>query len=235
MILFIGSRGSGKTTIANEVVAQLGDAGYTTIRQFPGLTRRPLTKAVWTAVSLWRYFDSTYFTTLGFKGRSPRIIPSLYRLYLPLAFKRDIGYIKNNRADILVYDSNVLRALVAGVIDGSIDPTYIADFCARKIVPAVGVLVVPLVMTDPAEAVDRWVTRDRITLTPAEYEDAIAERSTLATALTRVADALASIEHVHIVHIDGTDAPKLNASTIVQVVTGIEPSSRTMTSHKEIK
>ena len=110
LISFIGSRGSGKTTIANELIKNLESCGYHTLRQHSGLAGGITFKSVYNAIVLWRYFDWEVMKKIGFCGRSRRVFPSLYRIYLPLALSKDISELKRG-TDVLIYDSN-LRGII---------------------------------------------------------------------------------------------------------------------------
>lgn len=218
MVLFIGNRGSGKTTIAEVVHTKLLQARYRCIRQFPGLQRRPIGRAMYTALTLWRFFDPTLFRVLGFRGRPPRLFPGAYRLYLPLAFAQDMQKIKNKEADVLLYDSNILRALISGVAEKRIDQQEIVSLCKNKILPHVGKLLIVLLETDPEEAVTRWVARDAVTISEPERVGAISERLHLHEASRSVAMALAQLPNISIMHIDGGIPPEHNAQKIVSRV-----------------
>ena len=104
-VSFIGSRGSGKTTIADELAKSLSDLGSNVVRQHQGLSDGVSIKGIAKAIMLWRYFDLEIIKKIGFCGRAPRKIPSLYRLYLPLALSKDLAYLQCYK-DVLIYDSN---------------------------------------------------------------------------------------------------------------------------------
>lgn len=218
MILFIGNRGSGKTTIAQEVHRGLTHHGYRCAQQFPGLQRRPLGRALWHALSFWQFFNPTLFWMLGFRGRSFRWFPSMYRLYMPLAVARDMRAIETGEADILLYDSNILRALIAGVAEGTINPHEIVSLCERIILPRVGRMLVVYLETNPADAVDRWVARDGVKLSTIEREREIANRAQLNAASLSVVERLGELENVGVIKINGAVPPVHNAEQVVAAV-----------------
>lgn len=224
MVLFIGSRGSGKTTIADSVYTSLIKEGYTCIRQFPGLTRRPFFRSLYTALSLWRFFDFELLRSLGFRGRSPRCSPSIYRLYLPLAFVHDMYQIKHHRAQILLYDSNVLRALLSAVARHETDVSVISNLCVRKIIPNVKNLVIVSVETNPEEAVTRWTLRDNTILSEAERKKAITERLELQNATNLFLTTLSSISDITVIHLDGIQSATFNAEKVLTTIRTLTPT-----------
>lgn len=211
----MGSRGSGKTTIANLAFSNLERRGYTCIRQYPGLTRRPFLKSLVTAIYLWRFFDFELFISLGFRGRVQSRWPSLYRLYMPLAFAHDLHCLASSHTDILVYDSNVLRGLMSGVARGEIDPESVANLYARKVLSSAESLLLAVVETDPTEAVERWSERDGIKLSNADRVEAIAERADAKEAMDLVINALAQLPNVTVVRLDGDKTPEDNSEDVV--------------------
>lgn len=220
-ISFIGGRGSGKTTIAQFVCTELEQAGHSCIRQHQGLVRRPLLPALFNAIYLWRFFDIELIKAFGFCGRARRSLPSLYRLYLPLAFAHDLYKLEHGQSDVLVYDSNILRGMVSAVAQGEIEPAAIVDLYARKIIPRVGKLVFAVVETSPEVAIERWVLRDDVTLTEAERHISIAERQAFQATLDMVIDALASLPSVTVVRLDGGAMPGDNSVRVVAQVASL--------------
>jgi len=218
-VSFLGSRGSGKTTIAQSVQDELERREYSCIRQHSGLTRRPLFRSLVNAVYLWRFFDYELMKVLGFYGRTHRWKPSLYRFYLPLAFACDLNRLALRRGDILLYDSNVLRGLIAAVENGEIKPNFIADFYSRKVLSRAKKVVLVVVETNTEDSVDRWIARDGVTLTEEQYAREVAERQKVAESIKPVVSALEELPDVTVVRLDGSATPKDNASRVITAVT----------------
>lgn len=213
LISFLGSRGSGKTTIANIVYENLNRDGQVCIRQHPGFKKHPLLPGLATAISLWRFFDFRMMKSFGFVGRRKRKMPSMYRIYLPLAFSHDLHQLKKRRANFLIYDSNVLRGLIAAVNNGEIEIQEILDLYQDKILSKVEILFV-VVDTDPAEAVRRWIERDKAQLTENEIAEEVSARVKLMENINFVIDALSKLPNVEIQRLDGGDSPEKNAEIV---------------------
>ena len=141
--------------------------------------------------------------------------PSLYRLYMPLAFTHDLHQLESGKADVLVYDSNILRGLISGVAQGQIAPEVIADIYAQKVLPRVDKLLLAVVKTNPAESVKRWVARDGVQLPDTERNNAINERIDGQKAVDLVVNSLAKLPNVTVITLDGDKAPSDNAATVV--------------------
>lgn len=216
LISFVGSRGSGKTTIAQLVCAELEQCGYTCLRQHQGLARRPFFKNLTKALYLWRFFDLETMRALGFYGRTPRRKPSLYRLYLPLAFAHDLHKLARKDGDVLVYDSNVFRGLAAAAGRGEIGENFISDFYSRKVLSKVRRVVLVVVETDPEEAVARWIERDDVELTDDEFSAEIAQRAQVQRTTEMVVGAIEKLPEVSVVRLDGEMAPEENAKHVVR-------------------
>ncbi|MEX0917676.1 MAG: hypothetical protein WDZ93_00815 [Candidatus Paceibacterota bacterium] len=219
LVSFIGDRGSGKTTIATRMCDELDQRGLTCLRQHAGLTRRPFFSSLWTAIYLWRFFDIELVRALGFQGRTRRWWPSLYRFYLPLAFAHDIHQLATGHADVLVYDSNVLRGLMSSVARGEITPEFVADLYTRKVLPNVERLVFAVVVTEPHESVARWIARDNVRVTEAERAEAVAERVSAMRTAGLVLETLAKLPKITVVRLDGAAPLVVNSTELVQAIT----------------
>lgn len=219
LVSFIGSRGSGKTTIANVVDNELRDLEYTCARQHVGLSRRPLWKGILTAISLWRFFNYEIMRYLGFYGRSRRWVPSLYRLYLPLAFMHDINLLKTERADVLIYDSNVFRGLIASLEKKELSEQEIQQFYKRHILSEVDQVTLAVIDTSPDEGVERWQERDGVILTPEEKQKEVKQRLKTQRATEVLIRTLQDLDAVHVVRLDGSRLPAENAARIVASIT----------------
>lgn len=215
LIAFMGTRGSGKTTIANTLATKLNADGYFCARQHQGLSRRPFWQRVYTALTLWRYFDWELMQMFGFVGRPPRRWPSIYRLYMPLALAHDLRALRTGETDVLIYDSNILRGLMNAVVEKKLSLDQVAEIYQRKIVFGTKKVVLVVVKTDPVISVKRWIDRDQVSLTELEYQSSITERLTQQTLTEEVAEALAGIDGVHVVWLDGSLSPKDNAELVL--------------------
>lgn len=214
-ISFLGSRGSGKTTIADFVYNRLEKRGLSCLRQHPGFKRRPFLQGIITAVSLWRFFDLETIIFFGFRGRKRRWWPSLYRLYLPLAFAHDLHYLANRNKDVLIYDSNILRGIISAVASGAMKSREVEDLYKKRVLSKVNNVILVVVDTDPAESVKRWVARDKVVLSEATRKIAVEERITLAHDINVVVDILSKLPHVSVIHLNGDIAPEENADRVM--------------------
>ncbi len=157
-------------------------------------------------------------TRFGFCGRKKRILPSLYRFYLPLAFAHDLHELSVGRADFLVYDSNILRGLISALSSGTIDSNKITDLYKNKILSKINQIIFVVIETDPAEAVSRWVARDKIELSDEEKQKAISERLKLTQETNAMIEVLAKLPEVKVIRLDGNIAPETNARQIVNSI-----------------
>lgn len=215
LISFLGSRGSGKTTVADAVDKKFQAEGLTVLRQHEGLKRKPLLKSIFNAIYLWRFLDFEMMRSFGFLGREKRVLPSTYRLYLPLAIARDIHQVKKEKADILIYDSNILRALIKAVECGDIDLKLVADLYARKILSQVGKALLVVIDTNPDEAIKRWAKRDGVEVSNSEKETEIQKRKRDQAATDKVLKALDALPTIEVLRLDGSKSPDANASAVV--------------------
>ena len=220
-ISFIGSRGSGKSTVAQDVCAELQQTGKTHTRQHVGLSRKPLWRGVGTAIYLWRFFDFNLFRFLGFTGRKRRLFPTLYQLYLPLAFACDLHEITSGKSEVLVYDSNILRGLMAALGNGDINEAELVDFYKNSIAARVAHVVLVVVETDPKEAVRRWVERDSVTLSQDEYATAIEEWEATERLAKNAITALERIGNVSIITLNGEEESMGNAMRVVNYMNSL--------------
>ena len=213
-ISFIGSRGSGKTTVANELAKNLEDLGFRTTRQHRGLVGGITFNNIYNALTLWKYFDWEVMKKIGFFGRSNRLLPSLYRIYLPLAFMKDVSKL-NQKSDVLIYDSNILRGMMQGLLRHEIEGSDIAVFYKSKILPKLNRLIIVVIDTDPRVAINRWIERDDVNITKEELEKEIEDRVMLQKATNTVAGVLSKLPKVQLIRLKGDDPPEKNIKKIL--------------------
>lgn len=212
-VSFIGSRGSGKTTVADELAKSLCNLGKGVLRQHKGLSGGFNIRTLWNAIMLWRYFDWEVTRKIGFCGRPPRIIPSLYRLYLPLAFSKDLSDLERN-GDVLIYDSNFLRGMMQAFLHREIKVTEIINFYESKILSRLDKMLIVVLDTPPRLAIDRWITRDNINITDEEIEKEIHNRHRLQYAINAVVAEIAKSPKVKVVRLKGNKLPDDNVRQI---------------------
>lgn len=217
-ISFIGSRGSGKTTVADATYDLLEQRGYTVQRQHVGLVRRPLGRALYNAIMLWRFFDFTVMKYFGFYGRTRRTLPSIYRLYLPLALMHDLHQVVTHRADVLIYDSNILRGIMSAMSQPDFSEDAIREVYKTKIASKVDKVILVVVETDSAEAVRRWQLRDDVHLSPEQYEQEVERRTNEKRVVDATVNLIAAIPNVSVITLDGFLLPAENAAFIAQEV-----------------
>jgi len=220
LIAFVGSRGSGKTTIANAVYTKLSKSGLRCVRQHRGLKRDPLWRGILMAISLWRFFNFKLFVMLGFVGRKGSLLPSLYRVYMPLAFSSDLHQLANKSADVLIYDSNILIGLISAVAQGKLTEQEVADFYSQNIASRVSRIMLVIVETNPKEAVRRWIERDGVALTEAAFAKAVSDRKEYEVQVNLLLRAIETIPNVTVLRVDGSSMPEVNSDILTKEIIG---------------
>lgn len=213
-VSFIGSRGSGKTTIADALTKNLSKSQTKVLRQHQGLSSGISIKGLWNAITLWRYFDPEIVKKIGFCGRPARKLPSLYRLYLPLAFSKDL-FDLGRKGDVLIYDSNFLRGMLQAVLQKELQVTQVVDFYQRKILSNLDEVIIVVVVTDPRLAIARWISRDKVNISDEEIEKEILIRQYFQNATDKFVTELAKSPKVKVIWLEGDELPKANAMKII--------------------
>ena len=213
-VAFMGSRGSGKTTVADELAKNLSDFGLNVVRQHQGLSDGISFKGIAKAIMLWRYFDLEIIKKIGFCGRASRKIPSLYRLYLPLAFSKDLKDLQLF-GDVLIYDSNFLRGMIQAFINNEIQLPDIRNFYENKILSKTDQVIIVVIATDPKIAVERWLARDSMKICDDKFDKEICDRKQLQGNIDVVAQELAQCLKVKVIELQGENLPSDNAKKIL--------------------
>lgn len=213
-VSFIGSRGSGKTTVANLLAKDLKCLGYRTQRQHRGLARGLSIKGIYNAIALWRYFDWEVMKKIGFCGRSRRLLPSLYQIYLPLAFAKDVSKLKRN-SDILIYDSNFLRGMMQALLHEEIKINDITDFYHRKILSELNHMLIVVIDTNPLIAIQRWIDRDEVHVSQSDINKEIKVRIEFQKAVDIVVNALADLPKVQVINLNGDNSPEIISEELI--------------------
>lgn len=217
-VTFIGSRGSGKTTVADKLAKNLSDLGLNVVRQHQGLSDGLSFKGLAKAIMLWRYFDLEIIQKIGFCGREPRKIPSLYRLYLPLAFSKDLTDLQSN-GDVLIYDSNFLRGVIQAFVRHEIQLPEIRNFYEEKIVSKADLVIIVVIATDPKIAVERWLARDSVKICDEKFDKEIFDRKQLQGNIDVVVQELSHCSKVKVIELQGENSPSDNAKQILNHLT----------------
>ena len=213
-VTFIGSRGSGKTTVADELAKNLSDLGSNVVRQHQGLSDGISIKGIANAIMLWRYFDLEIIKKIGFCGRAPRKLPSLYRLYLPLALSKDLTDLQSH-GDVLIYDSNFLRGMIQAFVSQEIQLPEIRNFYEEKILSKTDQVIIVVIATDPKIAVERWLARDSVKICDEKLDKEISDREQLQDNIEIVVKELLQCLKVKVIELKGENLPKDNAKQIV--------------------
>jgi len=146
------------------------------------------------------------------------LLPSLYRLYLPLAIAHDLHQVKTGRYDLLVYDSNILRGMIVTAEKGDIEPEYVVDLYARKVLSKVGHILFVVIDTDPQEAIKRWIVRDEVELSEKDKQEEIKGRIQAQKAADIILNSLITLENVKILRLSGSNTPDTNALLVTREV-----------------
>lgn len=213
-VTFIGSRGSGKTTVADELAKNLSNLGSNVLRQHQGLSDGISFRGISKAIMLWRYFDLEIIKKIGFCGRARRTIPSLYRLYLPLAFSKDLTDL-NLHGDILIYDSNFLRGMIQAFVSQEMHLAEIRNFYEDKILTKTDEVLIVVIATDPKIAVERWIERDSVKIRNEKFAEEISNREQLQGNIRAVVQELSQLSKVKVIELRGENSPSDNARRIV--------------------
>ena len=217
-VTFIGSRGSGKTTVADELAKNLSNLGSNVLRQHQGLSDGISFRGISKAIMLWRYFDLEIIKKIGFCGRARRTIPSLYRLYLPLAFSKDLTDL-NLHGDVLIYDSNFLRGMIQAFVSQEMQLAEIRNFYEEKILSKIDQLIIVVIATDPKIAVERWLARDSVKICDQKFDEEISDREQLQGNIQVVVQDLSQCSKVEVIELRGENSPIDNAKQIVNHLT----------------
>jgi len=217
-ISFIGSRGSGKTTVADELAKSLCKLEKRVLRQHQGLSGGLSIRGLWNAITLWSYFDREIVSKIGFCGRPARRTPSLYRLYLPLAFSKDIFEL-GRRGDVLIYDSNFMRGMMQAFVQRELQITQVVDFYERKILSKLDQVLIVVIDTDPRLAIDRWMSRDNVNIADEEIEKEIRSRQSLQFAIDTFVTNLAKSQKVKVIRLRGDELPNNN---VIQILSSFD-------------
>lgn len=218
LICFLGSRGSGKTTIANLLDEYLHRKRISCARQHPGFKRYPVFPSLMTAIYLWKFFDFKIMKYFGFVGRTKKGRPSLYRIYLPLALNHDLKKLSKSNTDCLIYDSNILRGIISAYFSKTITKEEILDLYQKKVLSKISRIIFVVVETDPEEAVNRWIERDNVQLSEIDKFKEIENRKQLDKNINTVIDVLSELGGTEVINLDGSIDPEINAQKIIQSI-----------------
>ena len=163
---------------------------------------------------LWRYFDLEIIKKIGFCGRTRRTIPSLYRIYLPLAFSKDLTDL-NLHGDVLIYDSNFLRGMIQAFVSQEMQLAEIRNFYEEKILSKIDQLIIVVIATDPKIAVERWLARDSVKICDQKFDEEISDREQLQGNIQVVVQDISQCSKVEVIELRGENSTSDNAKQIV--------------------
>ena len=143
-----------------------------------------------------------------------RKIPSLYRLYLPLAFSKDLTDLQSH-GDILIYDSNFLRGMIQALVSQEIQLPEIRNFYEEKILSKTDQVIIVVIATDPKIAVERWLARDFVKICDEKFDKEICDRKQLQGNVDVVVRELSQCLKVKVIELQGENLPSDNAKQIV--------------------
>ena len=151
---------------------------------------------------------------IGFCGRSRRLLPSLYRIYLPLAFAKDVSNLKHN-SDVLIYDSNFLRGMMQSLLHEEIKINDITDFYQRKILSEINHMLIVVIDTNPLISIQRWIDRDEVHVSQSDIDREIKVRIQFQKAVDIVVNALADLPKVQVIKLNGDNSPEKIAEELL--------------------
>jgi|GEM_PF-3391504 len=217
LVLFTGSRGSGKTTIARELRGLLGDAGVKYSSQFSFLNEHPsVFKKLWYGFALWSHFNWRLFRVYTLSVLHSRGSVSPYRVYFPLIFSYNLKRLSSGNVDLLVYDTDAISWNVAGIENGTFSAEEMVRLFEDVVVPRAGTVLIVRVDTPPEVALERSEERDGTT--GKEHEVLLKERKERRDIMNTLLETLQSVSGVHILQIDGVEEPTVNARIIFNFI-----------------
>ncbi len=218
LILFTGSRGSGKTTIAKALYSMLDERSVRYLHQNTW-REKGMVKKWWFGLYLWTFFDAhiftVYFGRLRRDIRHGRSKGSLYRIYVPLIFSYYVSQLEKNRTDAVIYDTDVLTWAADKVLDGVFTPEEVQDFYRMEVLPRVGALFIMDVDTPVEESIKRWNKRDDKKLSRGEEVTWVEKREQWKQAREKVVEIVSALPGVTLIRLSGVATPQSNAERVV--------------------
>lgn len=229
LIAFMGSAGSGKTTIARTVYQKFDETKVDYIHHvswLPSATTNIFMKIGW-AIYFWTHVNIPIFRAyLGFAWRNraqwPKFKDRMYMSYIAPVFVYNLKQIESGKHDILVYDTDIIVPHA-----DAFEESRAVNFFSKVILPKVGNILIVSVDTPHDVSVARWQKREQQNLSATRQQELITGREKRKQQTELLLTALSSVPGVQILYLDGTTDPEQNATVVYEMMKQLLSQSET--------
>jgi len=223
LLIFVGDRGAGKTTIAQSVYSELQKRK---IHYINGRTvhrdRLSFSLKFYYAIYLWKFFDRQIFNFYFNFFRRNLLwhikTMSLSRLYFLLIFSYHLKHMEDKENNILIYDHDMISWFGDGVLPQDFSVSNLRDFYTHVILSKVDRLIVVRVNTPSSLSTYRWCKRENASLPVTETKAWRADQDVWKQVAHWIIQALSGMSKAVVITVDGADDPKTNALYIIKKI-----------------
>lgn len=228
-VAFMGSGGSGKTTIARALYRKLDKEGVRYIHHvswLPKATKNIFIKSWW-ALRFWGYFElNTFKTYLGYAWRHRKRWPHLkdlaYMVYIAPVFVYNLKQVSKGKTDILVYDTDIIVPHA-----DHFDETKVRHFFSNVILPRIETMLVVYVETPHDLSVKRWHVRENQALSDIRLRQLVEEREQRMRDTELLLRTLTDLPKITVIRLKGTGDPEVNAEVVLEAMREMGMKSET--------
>lgn len=223
LVLFSGSRGSGKSTIAKNLYSNLDNFSFEYLHQSQW---RKKSNNIFSKI-LWIFYFLTFFRfqvcKVFFKRfyrdiRSRRAKMGIARIYLPCIFSYHLVKLKDKKEKCVIYESDFVTWSADKVLDNTFYPSEVENYYKSVILPNVNEVLVVICDTPLDFAFERWSHRENKILSSKARREWINKRKVWKKAREKVFDVLSKIPNIRIIKLNGLEDPKKNSSHIANIL-----------------
>jgi len=223
LIIFTGGRGSGKSTIARILYSKLDDAHFDYEHQWSWRSRA---NTRFRRIRYYLYFltflniriCSVFFLRLYRDIKNKRSKGSLSRILMPFMFSYHLDKLKRKRVNCIIYESDFLGWSVDKAHDNYFDPKEVVSYFSNVILPLVNKMIVVVCDTPTDHAVRRWNDRESKNFSEEEISEWVKKKEAWKNARNIMITTVSKIEGLKVLHLDGLNAPEINAQKIVDTI-----------------